>query len=50
MQSPDSRIVYVFVQSNLNLDCVPLLLIALGNTELQNLSAGNVTQLFHHLA
>ena len=41
--SPDSRIVYVFVQGKLILNCLPLLLIAWGYTELQNLSAGNFT-------
>ena len=39
--SPDSRIFNVFVQSKLILNCFPLLLITWGNTELQNLSAGN---------
>ena len=46
---PDSRIVVVFVQSKLILNCLPLPFIAWGYTELQNLSAGNLTQLFHYL-
>ena len=48
--SPDSRIVDVFVQSKLILNFLPLLLIAWGYTELQNLSAGSFTQLFNYLA
>ena len=36
--SPDSRIVYVFVQSKLISNCLPLLLIARVYTEIQNLS------------
>ena len=48
-RSPDSRIVVVFVQSKLILNCLPLPFIAWGYTELQNLSAGNLTQLFHYL-
>ena len=50
VRSPESRTVYVFVQSKLILNCLPLLLIAWGYTELQNLSVSNFTQLFHHLA
>ena len=46
----DSRIVYVFVQSKLILNYLPLLLIARGYTELQNLSTGKFSYLFHHLA
>ena len=41
--SPDSRIVYVFVQSELILNWLPLLPIAWSYTGLQNLSAGNFT-------
>ena len=40
---PESRIVYVFVESRLILNCLPLLFIAWGYTELQNLLAGNFT-------
>ena len=49
VRSPDSRIVVVFVQSKLILNCLPLPFIAWGYTELQNLSAGNFTQLFYYL-
>ena len=38
--SLDSRIVYIFVQSKLILNYLPLLLITRGYTELQNLSTG----------